>query len=70
MKRDPPRGIEDAAAWVDTYVAGHASRRDDQHRQFSYLPLPSIGHRHTDQLVRRVMITAPVGDDDWLEHLL
>jgi CRISPR-associated protein Csb2 len=39
------------------------------HRQLSYLPLPSIGHRHTDPGVRRVMIAAPVGDDALLDHV-
>jgi CRISPR-associated protein Csb2 len=66
MKVSPPDGVDDA--WVETYVAGHA-RPGAEHRQFSYLPLPSIGHRHTDPSVRRVMIAAPVGDDRLLRHL-
>lgn len=51
------------------FVAGHRDRDLIDHRQFSYLPLPSIGHRHADQAIRRVMIAVPVGDDAWLEHL-
>ena len=41
----------------------------DRHRQLSYLPLPSVGHQHTDPGVRRIMIVAPVGDDAWLDHV-
>lgn len=73
MEFDPPRGVGDASDWVRRYVRGHQDREDKErgvpHRQFSYLPLPSIGHEHADQAVRRVMVAAPVGDDAWLEHL-
>jgi CRISPR-associated protein Csb2 len=69
MKQSPPPGIENADQWVDRFVAGHRDKNRDEHRQFSYLPLPSIGHRHADQAIRRVMISAPPGDDAWLEHL-
>ncbi|KKK75681.1 hypothetical protein LCGC14_2871280, partial [marine sediment metagenome] len=67
MKLSPPEDVDDD--WVKTYVAGHARPGSNEHRQFSYLPLPSIGHTHTDPAVRRVMITAPVGDDQLLQHL-
>jgi len=67
MQKDPPEGV--AESWVEAYVAGH-SRASSDHRQFSYLPLPSAGHDHTDPGVRRVMIAAPVGDDAWLDHLV
>jgi len=33
------------------------------------VPLPSVGHAHSDPGVRRVMIVAPIGDDEFLEHL-
>jgi CRISPR-associated protein Csb2 len=66
MEKDPPEGVADS--WVETYVAGHATGSSD-HRQLSYLPLPSAGHEHTDPGVRRVMIAAPIGDDAWLDHL-
>jgi len=69
MEKSPPRDIANTAEWVDRYVAGHARDYPGEHRQFSYLPLPSIGHLHADQTVRRVMIAAPVGDDRLLEHL-
>ena len=67
MLRSPPAAVDDD--WVERYVVGHRDKNATGHRQFSYLPLPSIGHPHADQAVRRVMIAAPVGDDAWLEHL-
>ncbi|HUT57609.1 MAG TPA: type I-U CRISPR-associated protein Csb2, partial [Phycisphaerae bacterium] len=67
MKVSPPPSVD--ADWVETYVAGHTRSDEQEHRQFSYLPLPSIGHTHTDPSVRRVMITAPLGDHQFLNHL-
>ena len=68
MKHSPPSSVEDVGQWVDRYVAGHARDNAAEHRRFSYLPLPSIG-RHADHAVRRVMISAPCGDDRLLDHL-
>ncbi len=45
------------------------SFHSDEHRQLSYIPLPSVGYEHTDPGVRRIMIVAPVGDDACLDHL-
>jgi CRISPR-associated protein Csb2 len=75
-KSSPPadelRGLN-ALEWLRAYVAGHQSDEDRKagamHTQFSYIPLQSIGKYHTDPGIRRVMITAPVGDNGWLEHL-
>lgn len=67
MSRDKPRGTPDS--WIDTYVAGHATPGATDHRRFSYIPLPSIGNAHTDPSIRRVMITAPPGDEAWLDFL-
>mgnify|MGYP006283732127 CR=1 FL=1 len=67
MLNSPPPEVDDD--WVERYVLGHRPENEENHRQFSYLPLPSIGHEHADQLVRRVMITAPLGDERLLEHL-
>lgn len=75
MKRNPPRNLRgrEAEEWIDAYVAGHQSSDDKAadrpHAQFSYVPLPSTGHGHTDPAVRRVMVVAPFGDDIWLDHL-
>lgn len=61
----------DASAWIDTYIHGHKRNEDQsaEHRQLSYIPLPSIGHEHADPGVRRVMIVAPVGDDLLLDYV-
>lgn len=67
MKNAPPRGVP--GNWVETYIAGHAGDDLPEHRQLSYLPLPSIGHPHADPGVRRIIIVAPPGDDHWLDHL-
>jgi len=69
MKNAPPETVNDAEQWVDRYVAGHSRDYGGEHRQLSYLPLPSIGHRHADHAVRRVMITTSSGDDLLLNHL-
>lgn len=58
----------------ERYVAGHT--RDDPTLKngptpprFSYLPLPTVGQKHADGLIRRVLITEPYGGDgshaDW-----
>jgi CRISPR-associated protein Csb2 len=67
MTASPPTGL--GSDWVETYIAGHATEDAPEHRQLSYLPLPSIGHIHTDPGVRRIMIVAPLGDDAWLDHV-
>lgn len=73
MKRNPPRGVIDPETWVERYVAGHRDKADARlnavHSQLSYIPLPSMGHPHTDPGVRRLMIVAPIGDDAILEHV-
>lgn len=55
--------------WPACFVMGHRSNKGNPHRQLSYVPLPSIGHRHTDQLIRRVLLSAQPGDERWLEHV-
>lgn len=73
MKRNPPPSVDDPAAWVERYVAGHRDATDKSvdlpHSQLSYVPIPSIGFHHTDPSIRRVMIIAPVGDHAILKHL-
>jgi CRISPR-associated protein Csb2 len=61
--------IEDVAAWVESFVAGHRPEGAAVHKQFSYIPLPSIGHEHSDAMIRRVMIAAPFGHESQLRHL-
>lgn len=67
MKTSPPAGV--GSDWVKTYIAGHAEEDAQERRQLSYVPLPSLGHPHTDPSVRRIMIVAPTGDDAWLDHV-
>lgn len=67
MKQVPPEGVD--KEWVNRYVAGHNDDDASDHRQFSYLPLPSIRHQHADHRVRRVMIAGQPGDDRVLQYL-
>jgi len=69
MRASSPEDIGNPTDWVRSYVAGHRDAESTEHRQLSYLPLPSIGRPHTDPSVRRVMIAAPLGDDRFLLHL-
>lgn len=73
MTQSPPTDIPDGynghCDWVDRYVAGHTRDKATVHRQFSYLPLPSLQHRDTDQTVQRVLVAAPEGDEQLLDHL-
>jgi CRISPR-associated protein Csb2 len=57
------------SSWVEQFVAGHRKDSVEGHEQFSYIPLPSIGHEHADAMIRRVMIAAPFGREDELRHL-
>ena len=65
--QSPPPSAD--ADWANFYVAGHKRNSSVEHRQISYVPLPSIGHGHADHAIRRVMISAPLGDDLSLEHV-
>lgn len=67
MRKTPPPGCD--AAWVEQYVAGHVGVEKGSHRQFSYVPLLTVGHGHGDQLIRRVLITCPAANVAWLNHL-
>ena len=43
---------------IRDFVAGHP--KDDPDARLSYLPLPSLGHRHVDGFIRRALIAAPL----------
>lgn len=66
----PTSWIEDSDDWINRVVRG---KRDESsptaHRQFSYVPLPSIGHEHADAIVRNVMLVAPLGMERELEYV-
>lgn len=67
MEAYPPENVE--ASWVETVIAGHRSVDSNLHKQFSYIPLSSIGHEHADADIRRVMLVAPFGEEAHLSHL-
>jgi len=49
---------------TEVYVAGHVKQGTDvTPPRFSYLPLPSIGHEHSDGMIRRLLIAEPFGGD-------
>ncbi len=52
----------------EQYVAGHIDEDNRGLPRFSYLPLPTIGHRHADGLIRRLMIAEPFGGDGTHAH--
>jgi len=47
----------------EVYLAGHVNGARSSPPRFSYLPLPTIGHEHSDGLIRRVLIAEPFGGD-------
>jgi CRISPR-associated protein Csb2 len=40
-----------------------------EHKQISYVPLPSIGHEHADGIIRNIMLIAPMGMERELADL-
>ncbi len=69
MKVFPPGKHYDHVHWVNPLSLDTVRRAQNDHKQFSYIPLPSIGHEHADAMIRRVMITAPFGCEAELRHL-
>lgn len=59
-------------SWIDSFVLGH-NEADDLGHRLSYVPLPSIGHQHSDGSVRRLLIIEPpsisLGDREALDLL-
>ena len=47
----------------EVYLAGHVNGKRPTPPRFSYLPLPTIGHDHADGMIRRLMISEPLGGD-------
>lgn len=47
----------------EVYLAGHVKGIAETPPRFSYLPLPSIGHEHSDGMIRRLLIAEPFGGD-------
>ncbi|MDX9785160.1 MAG: type I-U CRISPR-associated protein Csb2 [Desulfobacterales bacterium] len=46
---------------VDSYVCGHTAKGEENNR-LSYVPLPSIGHVHSDGRYRRALVVLPFDD--------
>lgn len=70
MKKAMPPWIENSDDWVSRVVRGKRdAASNDEHRQLSYVPLPSIGHAHADAMIRNVMVIAPLGMDRELAYL-
>lgn len=46
---------------LKTYALGHGEGKE-RDRRLSYVPLPSIGHEHSDGRIRRVLLAAPADD--------
>lgn len=47
----------------EVYLAGHMNGGHPALPRFSYLPLPTIGHKHADGMIRRLLIAEPFGGD-------
>ena len=56
-------------SWVSRFVRGKNDPPRDDHQQISYVPLPSIGHEHSDAMIRNVMLIAPIGRERELEYV-
>ena len=69
MKDFLPEGITATLLGSNLCELVIVRRAQNNHKQFSYVPLPSIGHEHADAMIRRVMITAPFGCETELRHL-
>jgi CRISPR-associated protein Csb2 len=67
-----PRWIklpEEKSAWVCRFVRGRKEPLSNAHQQISYVPLPSIGHEHSDAMIRNVMVVAPIECERELEYV-
>jgi CRISPR-associated protein Csb2 len=60
----------DDPEFVSRFVRGKNEPPRDDHKQISYVPLPSIGHEHADALIRNVMLVAPIGMDQELARVV
>ncbi len=70
MRADPPPWVENPDEWVNRVVRGKRDEAEgNEHKQFSYIPLPSVGHEHADAMIRNVMIVAPLGFERELDYL-
>jgi len=47
--------------WINSFVCGH-TEKGQQNQRLSYVPLPSIGHEHSDGHIRRALVVLPFAD--------
>ncbi len=57
------RSLEADEPFLRVYALGHGTG-EERDRRLSYVPLPSVGHRHVDGRVRRVIVVGPPGPWD------
>ena len=69
LQNPPPWHRSDAEAWVNAFVRGKADDHAEPLARISYVPLPSIGHAHSDAMIRNVMLVAPLGAERDLEYV-
>lgn len=56
---------------IESYVYGHTEGKPGERGEYmSYLPLPSIGHKHADGRIRRVSIAEPASADGRVVNFL
>jgi CRISPR-associated protein Csb2 len=46
--------------FVERFVCGHGTDAGEKNNRFAYLALPTIGHRHADGRIRRVLVAEPL----------
>jgi CRISPR-associated protein Csb2 len=67
------KAMTDAGADADFVNRVVRGKRDpcagDEHKQISYVPLPSIGYEHADGIIRNVMLVVPIGMERELADL-
>lgn len=51
---------------INAYICGH-TKKGNENRRLSYVPLPSIGHEHTDGRHRRAIVVLPFDNSDGVD---
>jgi CRISPR-associated protein Csb2 len=69
LRNPPPWHRSDAESWINAFVRGKPDDNTEPLARLSYVPLPSIGHAHTDAMIRNVMLVAPTGAERDLEYV-
>ncbi len=72
--RHAKRDTHEFPGGSESYVAGHMDRQERTPPRFSYFSIPTIGHKHADGMIRRLLIAEPFGGDgvhaQWAQHQL